>query len=189
MMNLGEKEVRHQERRSAWCRVEGQGECWWWCRMILRGANPGQGAPTGIEERRRGLRTAYAAEQPMHAKQRRTRREVKSLEWNRGAPNRGWGGDWGGPILEEERRQKRKYGALNEISKHQFTLRRAEGIEECRRGLRSAYYSGRAPLGGGGYEAAPPCAIWIWWVQWLRQKCNLSPWKGKIYLDIHLEKT
>jgi hypothetical protein len=29
----------------------GQGECWWWCRMKLRGTNPGQGVLTGIEER------------------------------------------------------------------------------------------------------------------------------------------
>jgi hypothetical protein len=46
------------------------------------------------------------------------------------------------PILEEECGQKRQYGALNEISQDQSRLRRAEGIEERRRGLRSTYYSG-----------------------------------------------
>jgi len=212
----------------------GEEECQMSCEVVNGSADGDAQWNWGVQiqakERRWGLRSAYAAEQPIHAEQRQTGREVKSLEWNRGTPNRGWGGDWGAPILEEERGQKRQYGALNGISKHQSRLRRAEGIkerwrglrsadgdwgvptgiEECRRGLRSAdgdwgvptgieerrrglrsaYRSGRAPLeGGGGYETASSCAIWIWWVQWLRQKCNLSPWKGKIYLDIHLEKT
>jgi hypothetical protein len=51
-----------------------------------------------------------------------------------------------------ERGQKRQYGALNEISQPQARLRRAEGIEERRRGSRTPYYSVRAPLGGGGMK-------------------------------------
>jgi hypothetical protein len=31
------------------------------------------------------------------------------------------------PILEEERREKRQYGALNKISKHYSRLRSADG--------------------------------------------------------------
>jgi len=176
-MNSGEKE-----------------ECLMSCEVV-KGSADGDaewnwGAQIQAKDRRWGLRSAYAAEQPIHAEQRQKGREVKSLEWNRGAPNRGWGGDWGAPIVEEERGQKRQYGVRNEISQHQSRQRRAEEIEEGRWGLRSPYYSGQAPLGGVRVLwSSPPCVIWIWWVQWLRQKCNLSPWKGKIYLDIHLENT
>jgi len=40
-----------------------------------------------------------------------------SLEWNRDAPIRGQGGEWGAPILEEERHETTQYGALNEVLK------------------------------------------------------------------------
>jgi len=83
MINSEEKEMCHQERRSAWCGVRGgQGEC-----------QGDWGAPTGIEESQ---------------------------------------GDWGAPT----------------------------GIEERLLYQRSTM---------GWYEAAPPCVIWIWWVQWLLQ--------------------
>jgi len=55
----------------------------------------------------------------------------------------------------EERGQKWQYRALNEISQPQSRLRRAEGIEDRRRGLRSAYYRGRAPVGGEGVWGSP----------------------------------
>ena len=114
MMNSGGKEVRHQERRSVWCGVlGGKGECWWrW-----RSAEWNWGVQIQAKEHRQGSRSAYPAAQPIHAEQRRKGREAKCLEWNRGAPNQCWGGDWGAPILEDERKQKRQYGALNEISK------------------------------------------------------------------------
>jgi hypothetical protein len=50
------------------------------CRMKLRVVNPGQGAPMGIEERRRQSRSVYQAEQTFHAGQRNTGREAKSRE-------------------------------------------------------------------------------------------------------------
>jgi len=52
MMNLGEKEVCHQDRRSAWCGMhvdkgsaDGDGEV----RNEIEGMNLGQGAPTVTE--------------------------------------------------------------------------------------------------------------------------------------------
>jgi len=113
-MNSGGKEVRHNERRSVWCGVLGrQWECWWrW-----RGAEWNWRVQIQAKEHRRGSRSAYPAEQPIRAEQRRKGREAKCLEWNRGAPNRGRGGDWVAPILEDERGQTRQYGAQNDISK------------------------------------------------------------------------
>jgi len=106
MINVGSKEVRHQERRSTWCGVQGgQGECWWW----WRSAEWNWGAQIQAKQRWQGLRSAYPAEHPIHAEQPihpelcQKGREVKSVEWNSGTPNRGWGGDWGALILEEER--------------------------------------------------------------------------------------
>jgi len=143
MMNLRGKVMRHQERRSAWCGVRGgQGECWWWSSEEWN-----WGAQIEAKERRRGLRSTYPAEQPIQAEQGQKGREVKSLEWNGGAPNRGWGVDVGAPILEEECRQKRQYGALNETSKHQSRLR-------------SAYYSGGAPF-WGGMKQPSRCNWWV----------------------------
>jgi len=150
MTNLGGNEVRHQERRSAWCGVRGgQGECWWW----WRSAEWNWGAKIQAKERRRGLRSAYPAEQPFHAEQRWQGREITSLEWNRGAPIRGRGGDRGAPILEEERREKRQYGVLNEISKRYSRLRSADGNWGAPIIVEEHHW------GGGGYEAAPPCVI------------------------------
>jgi hypothetical protein len=51
-------------------------------------------------------RSTYPAEEPFHAERHQQGREVNSLEWNRGTPNRGRGGDGGVPIAEEERQQK-----------------------------------------------------------------------------------
>jgi hypothetical protein len=48
------------------------------------------GVQIQAKERRWGLRSAYAAEQPIHAEQCGLRNVVKSPEWNRGAPNWGW---------------------------------------------------------------------------------------------------
>jgi len=124
MTNLGENEVRHQERISAWCGVwGGQGECWWW----WRSAEWNWGGKIQATERRPGLSSANPAEQPIHAEQCWKGREVISLKWKRGNPIWGRGGDWGAPILEEERRDKTQCGALNEISKHQSSLRSADG--------------------------------------------------------------
>jgi len=123
MTNSGENEVPHQERSSAWCGVRGgQGECWW----CWRSAEWNGGAKIQTKERWRGLRSAYPAEQPINAEQRWTGRDVTSLEWNRGGSIRGRGRDWGAPILEEERREKRQYGALNEIWKRHSRLRSAD---------------------------------------------------------------
>ena len=114
MINSGGKEVHHKERRSSWCGVLGQqGESW--CQW--GGAQWNSGAQIHAKECEWGSRSAYPAEQPIHAEQRRMGREVKSLVWNRGAPNRGRRGDWGAPILDVERGQIRQYGALNEMSK------------------------------------------------------------------------
>jgi len=55
MMNSGEREVRQQERRSAWCGVQGGQEGVLTVRekhgMKLSGANPGRGALMVIEKR------------------------------------------------------------------------------------------------------------------------------------------
>jgi len=114
-MNSGEKEVRYQEKRSAWCGVQGgPGECrWWW-----RSAEWNWGAQIQAKEHQRELRSVYAAEQPIQPEQHWKGREVKSQEWTRGALNWDWGGDWEAPIPEEERGQQMQYGALNIISKN-----------------------------------------------------------------------
>jgi len=103
MMNSGEREVRHQERNSTWCGVQGgQGENWWWWRSV--GWN--WRVQIQAKERRQGFRRAYPVEQPNQTEQHRMGREAKSLEWNGDALNRGWGGDWWVSILAEKRRQK-----------------------------------------------------------------------------------
>jgi hypothetical protein len=77
----------------------GEEECLMSCEVV-KGSADGDAewywrAQIQVKKRQWGMRSVYAAEQPIHAEQRRTGMEVKSLEWNRGAPNRGWGGDWG----------------------------------------------------------------------------------------------
>ena len=61
IMNFEEKEVRHQQRRSTWCGVQGgQGECWcWW-----RSAECNWGEQSRAKESRWGLWSAYPVEQP-----------------------------------------------------------------------------------------------------------------------------
>jgi len=148
MTNSRGNEVRHQDRRSAWCGVRGgQGECWWW----RRSAEWNWRAKIQAKERWRGLRSAYPGEQPIHAEQRWKGREVTSLEWNTGVPIRGRGGDWGAHILEEERCEKRQYGALNDRSKRYSRLR-------------SADWNWRAPIiaeehhwGGGVWSSPTMC--------------------------------
>jgi len=150
MMNLEEKEVRHQEGRSAWCGVwGGQGEYWWW----WRSAEWNWGAQIQAEECPQEWRSTYPAEQPQKG------REVKSMEWNRGAPSRGWGGDSGVPILEKERGQNMQFGALNEILKSQCRLRSAYGVWGASITADEHHWGG----GGGGVNAAPLCVI---------DKCN-----------------
>ena len=144
----------------------GKEECLMLCEVV-QGSADGDAewncrAQIQANDRKWGLRSASAVEQPIHAEQSRTKREVKSLEWNWCAPNWGWEGNWGSPILEEECGQKWQYGGLTEISTHRSILRRAERIEELWRALMSAYYCGRGPLGGGGvrwYELASPCVM------------------------------
>jgi len=147
--NLEEIEVCHQERKCAWCGVlRGQGGCWWWWRRV----EWNWGEQRQAKKRRRGLRSAYPAEQPIHANQRQKGREERSLELNRGASDRGRGGGWWAPILVEKSRQGRQYGALNHLSKRQ-----------CR--LRSANRDWGAPLlaekhhRGGGVWSSPPCVL------------------------------
>jgi len=74
MMNSGGREVRIQEKRSAWCGVRGgQGECWWW----WKSAEWDWGAQIQANERRRGLRSANPMQQPVHAEQRGKGKEGK----------------------------------------------------------------------------------------------------------------
>jgi len=83
MMNSRENEVCHQQRRSAWCRVRGrQEEYWWW----WRSAEWNWGVQTQAKERWWGLRSAYAADQPIQGEPRQKVTEVKSIEWNWDAP-------------------------------------------------------------------------------------------------------
>jgi len=109
--------------------------------------------PIQTKERQQRLKGAYPAQQPIHAEQRRKGRYVKSLEWNRVTPNRGRGGDWGAPALEEERRQTRWDGALNGISRRQSRQSSTDGdwgapiIEE------------EHHWGEGGVCSSPPCVI------------------------------
>ena len=97
------------------------------CR-VGKGSDDGDG---GVRNEIEGLkswpRSTYPAEQLIHVEHRWKGSEVKSLESNRGAPNRGQGGDRGAPILEEERQQKRQNGELNKISRRQSRLRSANG--------------------------------------------------------------
>jgi len=144
-MNSRGKEVLHQERRSAWCGVEGgQGEWWWW----WRSAEWNWGAQIQAKERLSSGAAHLCWASPKW-------RVVKSLKWNRSAPDRGRGGDWGAPIRQEERQPRggaptvMHYGALNEISKRQSRLRSAHGdwwapitVEENH---------------GGGVWSSPPC--------------------------------
>jgi len=129
MMNSGKNKMRHQERRSAWCGVQGgQREWWWWWRSV----EWNWGAPIQAKERLSSGAAYLFWASPKG-------REGKSLEWNRGAP------DWGRGVPTEM-----QYGALNKISKRQSRLRSTDGdwwapiiVEENH----------------GGYEAAPPCVI------------------------------
>jgi len=124
MINSGEKDVHLQESRSAWCGVGGgHGECWWW----WRSAEWNWGVQIKAKERRRRLRSAFITQQSIHAEQRQQKREVKSLEWNSGAPNWGQGGDWASPIFEKKCWQKMHYQTLNEISKRQSRPRSVDG--------------------------------------------------------------
>jgi len=140
-VEFGGKEVCHQDRRNAWCRVK------WSKGVLMLMQNEIEGRKSRPRSADGDCRSAYAAELRINAEQRRMGRKAKSLEWNRGPPDRGWGGDSGAPIFEEERGQKRQYRAQNEISKRQSRLRRSEGIEERRWGLRSTGVLWRPPTG------------------------------------------
>jgi len=184
MMNSGGKQVGYQERRSAWCGVRGgQGECWWW----WRSAEWNWRAQIQAKKRRRGLISAYPAKQPIYAEQRQKGRKAKSLEWNRGAPNQGWGGDWGASVPEDVLGQKKQYGALNKLSKHQSKLHSAKvnqevpiHTEDHQRQLWSANRDWAAPMGieeyllyqmstmGGRVVWSSP-TMCNWWVQWCQQ--------------------
>jgi len=119
-----------------------------------KSADKVQGAPILAKELRWGLRSACPAEQPIHVAQRQTRREVKSLECN-------WRQDWGAPSLEEECRQRRWYGAVNETSKWQSILRSGDGD------WGAPIIAEEHHLGGGGGMKQP--TMCNWWVQWLLQ--------------------
>jgi len=58
-------------------------------------------------------------------------RVVKSLEWNRGAPHRGRGEDWGAPILEEECRQECSMERWMDYRSPNPDCGVPMGIEEC----------------------------------------------------------
>ena len=134
-MNLEEKEVRHQERRSAWCGVQGgQGECWcWW-----RSAECYRGEQRRAKECWQGWRSAYPAKQPSMLSiaesggTYRVRNQIEALliEVGEGIEER-WltcrsaNPDWGGPTGFEE---------------HVFLRRSPIG-------------------GGGGVWCSPPCGI------------------------------
>ena len=105
MMNLRGKEVHYQERRSAWCGVQGgQGEWWWW----WRSAEWNRGAQIQAKECLSSGAAHLCWTSPKG-------REVKSLVWNRATPDRGRAA----PILKEECRQKcsmeqwMKYQSMN----------------------------------------------------------------------------
>jgi hypothetical protein len=61
------------------------------CR-VGKGRHVGDGGvQNDIEGCKSRTRSAYPVEQPIHAEHHRNRRQVKSLEWNSGIPNRGRG--------------------------------------------------------------------------------------------------
>ena len=128
-MNTEEKEVCHQERRSAWCGVQGgQGECWCWWRSVEYNS----GEQSQAKERRRGLRSTYPAEY--------------SSMFNiheRGGRWRVWNG-MEALLLE----------AKDGLRSADWYIDASIQTEKPWRGLRSTYSIGRAPLGRGGYEAA-----------------------------------
>jgi len=104
-------------------REEGVPDLEWGVRK--RSADVDGGARNVIEERLSG----GAA---IHAEHHRNGREVKSLQWNRGAPNRGQRGDW---------------GMLNQLSMCQSRLRSANRDWD-------ATIPAEVHHWGGGYEAA-----------------------------------
>jgi len=148
------------------------------CR-VGKGSDDGDGGVWNeFEGRKSRGKSTHWAEQPICVEHCRRGREETSLERNRGAPNQSWGWDWGGPIQEEERWEKSQYGVLNDRSPNP-EWGAPMGIEE-RLLLRGC------TIGGGGMNQPTMCN---WWVQWLLQQYNLSLWKGKFYLEIHLGKT
>jgi len=128
------------------------------CR-VGKGSDDGDGgAQNEIEGHKSRPRSTYPVQQPIHAGHRRKEREVKGVEWDGGAPNRGRGGDSGAPIPEEVHQQRGQYGVLKETWKHQSRLRSADG-------------DWLAPIiaeehDWGGMKQPTMCN---WWVQWLLQ--------------------
>ena len=165
-------------KRCAWWGVRGaKGECWWWSRSAERN----WGEQFQAKERRWGLRSTYPAEQPIHAEQRQNGWDAKSMEWNWGAPNGVWGGDWGAPILEEERAHKgsmerwMKYritspdwGVRILSEEHQWALRSADGAWGTQRGIDQQLLYRRRTLGGGTFVWGSP-TICNWWVEWRQE--------------------
>jgi len=79
MLNWGEKQMRHKERRSVWCGGQsGQGEdrWWWWLSVEWN-----QQVKIQVKESWWGLRSVVPVEQPKHADQCQNVGKMSELKW------------------------------------------------------------------------------------------------------------